>query len=88
MPLQIEVDSGRCLNCKVPMCVKHCPIHTPIPEIIQAFKDHQVMKAGKRLFENNPMSVICAAVCNHEAQCARHCVLGRKGTPVQFYNYK
>lgn len=86
MPLQIEVDAGRCLNCKVPMCVKHCPIHTPIPEIIQAFKDRQVMKAGKRLFENNPMSVICAAVCNHEAQCAGHCVLGRKGTPVQFYN--
>lgn len=86
MPLQIEVDAGRCLTCKVPMCVKHCPIHTPIPEIIQAFKDRQVMKAGKRLFENNPMSVICAAVCNHEAQCAGHCVLGRKGTPVQFYN--
>lgn len=86
MPLQIEVDAGRCLNCKIPMCVKHCPIQTPIPEIIQTFKDRQVMKAGKRLFENNPMSVICAAVCNHEAQCAGHCVLGRKGTPVQFYN--
>lgn len=86
MPLQIEVDAGRCLNCKVPMCVKHCPIQTPIPEIIQTFKDRQVMKAGKRLFENNPMSVICAAVCNHEAQCAGHCVLGHKGTPVQFYN--
>lgn len=86
MPLQIEVDAGRCLNCKVPMCVMHCPIHTPIPEIIQTFKDHHVMKAGKQLFENNPMSVICAAVCNHETQCAGHCVLGRKGTPVQFYN--
>ena len=86
MPLQIEVDAGRCLNCKVPMCAKHCPIHTPIPEIIQLFKAHQVMDAGKQLFENNPMSVICAAVCNHEAQCAGHCVLGRKDTPVRFYD--
>lgn len=68
------------------MCVKHCPIHTPIPKIIQIFKDHQVMEAGKQLFENNPMSVICATVCNHEAQCAGHCVLGRKDTPVQFYS--
>lgn len=86
MPLQIEVDASRCLNCKVPMCAKHCPIHTPIPEIIQMFKEHQVMDAGKRLFENNPMSVICATVCNHEAQCAGHCVLGRKDTPVRFYD--
>ena len=86
MPLQIEVDAGRCLNCKTPMCVKHCPIHTPIPKIILIFKDHHVMEAGKQLFENNPMSVICATVCNHEAQCAGHCVLGRKDTPVQFYS--
>lgn len=43
------------------------------------------MEAGKELFQNNPMSVICATVCNHEAQCIGHCVLGRKGTPVQFY---
>lgn len=86
MSLQIEMDASRCLNCKVPMCARHCPIQTPIPEIIQMFKNHQVMEAGKRLFENNPMSVICAAVCNHEAQCAGHCVLGRKDTPIQFYN--
>lgn len=86
MPLQIEKDASRCLNCKVPMCAQHCPIHTPIPQIIQTFKNNQVMKAGEMLFENNPMSVVCATVCNHEAQCAGHCVLGKKGTPVQFYH--
>lgn len=86
MPLQIETDAGRCLQCKTPMCAKHCPISTPIPEIIQAFKENQVMRAGELLFENNPMSVICATVCNHEAQCAGHCVLGKKGVPVLFYN--
>lgn len=86
MPLQIETDAGRCLQCKNPMCAKHCPISTPIPEIIQVFKENQVMRAGELLFENNPMSVICATVCNHEAQCAGHCVLGKKGVPVLFYN--
>lgn len=86
MPLQIETDAGRCLQCKTPMCAKHCPISTPIPEIIQAFKENQVMRAGELLFENNPMSVICATVCNHEAQCAGHCVLGKKEVPVLFYN--
>ena len=42
------------------------------------------MDAGKELFENNPMSVICSIVCNHEQQCAGNCVLGRKGNPVHF----
>lgn len=42
------------------------------------------MEAGEELFQNNPMSVICATVCNHEEQCAGHCVLGKKGNPVHF----
>lgn len=34
------------------------------------------------LFTNNPMSMICSLVCNHENQCEGHCILGRKGEPV------
>ena len=34
------------------------------------------------LFDNNPMSLVCSLVCNHENQCEGHCVLGRKGQPV------
>lgn len=85
MSLRIETEAGRCLNCKKPQCMEYCPVHTPIPEIIGLFKENKVMEAGARLFENNPMSVVCATVCNHEAQCAGHCVLGKKDTPVQFY---
>ncbi len=85
MPIHIENEAQRCLNCKIPMCQKFCPISTPIPHIISMFKEKRVIKAGEELFLNNPMSVICAIVCNHEAQCRGHCVLGRKGTPVQFY---
>lgn len=66
------------------MCQQGCPVHTPIPHIIQMFKEHQIMEAGEELFRNNPMSVICSTVCNHEMQCAGHCVLGRKGNPVHF----
>lgn len=84
MALHIIDEANRCLNCKKPMCQKGCPVHTPIPQIIQMFKENQVMEAGKALFENNPMSLICSMVCNHEMQCAGSCVLGRKGTPVHF----
>ena len=84
MGLHIIDEANRCLNCKKPMCQKGCPVHTPIPHIIQMFKENKVMDAGKELFENNPMSVICSIVCNHEQQCAGNCVLGRKGNPVHF----
>lgn len=41
------------------------------------------MDAGRELFENNPMSLICSIVCNHEMQCAGT-VFGKKGSPVHF----
>lgn len=86
MALTIMNEAQRCLQCKVPMCKKGCPIATPIPEVIAKFKDGKIMEAGQQLFENNPMSVFCSIVCDHQAQCAGHCVLGRKGSPVHFYH--
>ncbi|WP_448863038.1 NAD(P)-dependent oxidoreductase [Dorea sp.] len=84
MALHIVDEANRCLNCKKPMCQQGCPVHTPVPQIIQMFKENRLMEAGERLFENNPISVICSIVCNHEKQCEGHCVLGRKGNPVHF----
>lgn len=77
-------EANRCLNCKKPICQQGCPVHTPIPEIIQLFKKNRVMEAGELLFQNNPMSVICSTICNHEEQCTGNCILGKKGTPVHF----
>ena len=86
MPSHIEKEAERCLQCKRPLCCQYCPVGTPIPTVIQMFRERKVMDAGKMLLDNNPMSLVCAIVCNHEAQCAGHCVLGAKGTPVQFYD--
>ncbi len=84
MELHIVTEANRCLNCKKPMCQQGCPIHTPIPKVISLFKEGKLMDAGQMLFENNPMSLVCSMVCNHENQCAGHCVLGKKGSPVHF----
>ena len=85
MALRITNEASRCLQCKKPMCTEGCPAHTPIPKVIALFKENQLMEAGRVLFENNPMSLVCSIVCDHMAQCAGHCVLGRKGQPVHFY---
>ncbi|MGN0250994.1 MAG: NAD(P)-dependent oxidoreductase [Oliverpabstia sp.] len=84
MSLHIIDEANRCLNCKKPMCQQGCPIHTPIPKVIQMFKEHKMTEAGETLFRNNPFSVVCSIVCNHEMQCEGHCVLGKKGNPIHF----
>ena len=38
MELHIVSEANRCLNCKKPECQQGCPIHTPIPQVIQLFK--------------------------------------------------
>ena len=84
MALHIIDEANRCLNCKKPMCQQGCPVHTPIPVVIQLFKENRLLEAGDMLFRNNPMSAVCSIVCNHEMQCAGHCIRGKKDTPVHF----
>lgn len=83
--MNLKEEDNKCLLCKNPRCSRRCPISTPIPEIIQLFKDEQLVKAGEILFENNPLSAICAIVCAHENQCMGNCIKGIKGEPVEFY---
>ena len=84
MAFNIISEARRCLNCKNPTCRKGCPINTPVPDVIRAFLDGEIDKAGGMLFENNPLSMICSLICNHDNQCEGNCVLGRKGSPVHF----
>ena len=85
MALLITTEANRCFLCKKPMCQEGCPIHTPIPAVIQLFKENKLMEAGEMLFQNNPMSAVCSIVCDHGSQCMGHCIQGRKGNPIQFY---
>ena len=82
MAVHVIDEANRCLNCKKPLCRQGCPIQTAIPQMIQAFKEGDLNRAGEMVFENNPMSLVCSLVCNHEKQCEGHCILGKKGQPV------
>lgn len=84
MAYHVMDEANRCLNCKKPMCMEGCPIHTPIPTVISLLKEGKIDEAGWMLFENNPLTTVCSIVCNHEKQCEGNCVLGRKGSPVHF----
>ena len=86
MALHVLDEANRCLGCKKPMCQQGCPIHTNIPEAIRLLKAGEMDKAGRMLFENNPLTTVCSLVCDHEKQCEGHCIRNRMPShdPVHF----
>lgn len=83
MSKHVIEDARRCLQCRTPRCVQGCPVATPIRDVIHLLLESRIAEAGQLLFENNPLSLVCCHVCPQENQCEGHCVLGRKGSPVQ-----
>ena len=81
---ELRLEADRCLLCKNARCKANCPISTEIPEVIRLFKEGKLEEAGEILFENNPLSAVCAIVCPHEDQCKGNCIRGIKGEPIPF----
>lgn len=79
-------EANRCLLCKNPRCKTNCPIETPIPEIVNLYKEGKLKEAGEILFNNNPLSAVCSLVCIHEDQCKGNCIKGIKGEPIKFHD--
>lgn len=82
METHIIDEAKRCLQCKVPLCKKGCPVNTSIPEVIKLLLEGDIKKGGEILFDNNPLSVVCSLVCPHEKLCEGHCILGKKSNPI------
>lgn len=81
--MQHIINSAQtCLDCKKPKCQIGCPVGTPIAEMIRLFLSGDIKEAGQKVFDNNPLSIICSLVCPHEKHCEGHCVLNKKHTPV------
>ncbi|VFQ43156.1 NAD(P)-dependent oxidoreductase [Desulfoluna butyratoxydans] len=82
MGTHVIEEANQCLVCKKPRCTTGCPVSTPIRDMIELFRKGEMMEAGRLLFENNPLSVICSLICPHEKFCEGHCVLSAKKKPV------
>ncbi len=85
MERKIIDESNRCLTCKNnARCSQGCPVSTAIPQIVELYRQGKLDEAGRVLFENNPLSLICSMVCPHENNCVGNCILGIKGDPIDF----
>ena len=82
MGKHIIEDAKRCLQCENPRCQVGCPVGTPVREFIHLLLGGRIADAGKLLYDNNPLSLVCSHVCPQENQCEGHCILGHKGSPV------
>ena len=79
-------EAKRCLLCKKPKCaLEGCPVHTPVPECMQLYREGRLDEAGARLFRNNPMSAVTSLVCDWKQFCYGHCVLNVKKVPIKWY---
>ena len=82
MALHVINEAKRCLKCKKPQCAVGCPVGIPFPQAVDLLLNGRMHEAGKLIFENNPLSLICSLVCDHEKQCEGHCILGRKDSAI------
>jgi len=79
---EAKLEASRCLNCKVPLCVKACPVNINIPAFIQQIKGGNNEEAIKIIHESSTLPAICGRVCPQESQCEGSCIMGKKNDPV------
>lgn len=75
-------EAKRCLNCKNPSCMPGCPIGHNIPGFINQLSMGNIGAAMQIINEKSNLPAICGRVCPHEKQCQGHCILNKKGNPV------
>ena len=76
------LESSRCLNCRNPRCVEHCPVGIRIPEFIAQVKAGAFAEAARVIARDSSLPAVCGRVCPQETQCEGSCILGVKGEPV------
>lgn len=79
---EAEKEAARCLNCKVPACVKGCPVEIDIPAFITLIKDGKISEALLKIKEKNSLPAVCGRVCPQENQCEEACILNKKKVPI------
>lgn len=75
-------EASRCLNCKNPRCVEHCPVNVKIPRFIEQIRLGDIAGAARVIAEDSSLPAVCGRVCPQETQCEGSCILGVKGEAI------
>jgi glutamate synthase (NADPH/NADH) small chain len=75
-------EARRCLVCKKPLCVPHCPVEIDIPAFIRCIAQEDFAEGARILKDKNSLPSMCGRVCPQEEQCEGSCVLLKKGGQI------
>ena len=76
------LEASRCLRCRKPRCVDHCPVSVQIPQFIAELAAGDLAAAAAVIAQDSSLPSVCGRVCPQESQCEGACILGIKGEPV------
>ena len=79
---EARLEASRCLGCKKPRCVEHCPVSLQIPQFIAQLRDGNLAEAARIIAPDSSLPSVCGRVCPQETQCEGSCILGVKGESV------
>lgn len=79
---EAQQEASRCLNCKVPNCVRQCPVSIKIPQFIRKIVEGDIKSAAQIIAQDSSLPAVCGRVCPQEIQCEGKCILGIKGEAV------
>lgn len=77
------LESRRCIQCGA--CVKACPQHNPIPEVIRSIAAGDTKGAGKLLMQSGKLPELCSQLCPKDKFCMAACPLGNFSDPINIH---
>jgi len=75
-------QARRCIQCPHPTCVVACPLHCPIPELLELTADGQFAEAAQLFFATHNIPELASHTCVGGRVCERDCLLAGKSEPV------
>ena len=70
-------EAKRCMDCKVPNCIKGCPVNIHIPEFIKKVAEGEFEEAYQIISLTSALPAVCGRVCPQESQCEGNCLRGK-----------
>ncbi len=77
------LESSRCIQCGA--CVKACPQHNPITEVLRSIAAGDTKAAGKLLMQSGKMPELCSQLCPKDKFCMAACPLGNFSVPINIH---
>jgi glutamate synthase (NADPH) small chain len=77
-PFQADVakeQAERCLQCGVPFCQVHCPLHNNIPDWLRYTAEGRLRDAYDMAASTNTFPEICGRICPQDRLCEGNCVV-------------